>query len=94
MNAAGLGKKETAAHLDIMKELSGHISGLKSSTDKMVEERKKANTIDDVVKRAQAYCFKVKDQFEDIRGHADKLERMVDDKLWSLPKYRELLHIK
>lgn len=94
MNAAGLGKKETAAHLDIMKELSGHINGLKSSTDKMVEERKKANTIDDVVKRAQAYCFKVKDQFEDIRGHADKLERMVDDKLWSLPKYRELLHIK
>jgi glutamine synthetase len=44
--------------------------------------------------RALAYCNKVKSHFDNIRYHADKLERLVDDRMWELPKYRELLFIK
>ena len=57
----------------------------------MVEERKKANVIDDPEKKAVAYCEKVKPYFDQIRYHCDKLELMVDDELWPLVKYREML---
>jgi glutamine synthetase len=57
----------------------------------MVEERKKANVIHDPEKKAMAYCEKVKPYFDQIRYHCDKLELMVDDELWPLVKYREML---
>ena len=60
----------------------------------MVEERKKANKIEDSVKRAKLYCSKVKPFFNEIRYHCDKLELMVDDEIWPLTKYRELLFTK
>ena len=60
----------------------------------MTNERKKANNIEDAKQKALAYCNKVKSHFDDIRYHADKLERLVDDKMWELPKYREMLFIK
>ena len=60
----------------------------------MVEERKKANKIQDSEKRAKLYCNKVKPFFDDIRYHCDKLELMVDDEIWPLTKYRELLFTK
>jgi glutamine synthetase len=57
----------------------------------MLQQRKLANKIEDVEKKALAYCDKVKSHFEDIRYHADKLELLVEDELWPLPKFRELL---
>ncbi|MGB0850747.1 MAG: hypothetical protein ACPGTP_05840, partial [Bacteroidia bacterium] len=62
--------------------------------DTMTEARKRANKIEDSEEKAIAYNKEVKDTFDDIRYHADKLERLVSDKLWALPKYRELLFIK
>jgi glutamine synthetase len=47
--------------------------------------------IEDIEKKAHAYCFKVKPLFDDIRYHCDKLELLVDDEIWPLTKYRELL---
>ncbi|MCU0348133.1 MAG: glutamine synthetase III [Saprospiraceae bacterium] len=77
--------------LDMVKEISGHINSIKKNVDDMIEERKKANKIDHADQRADAYCNKVKPYFDTIRYHCDKLELMVDDELWPLTKYRELL---
>jgi glutamine synthetase len=61
----------------------------------MTEARKKANALTDVKKQAVDYCEKVKEaHFETIRYHVDKLELLVDDESWPLPKYRELLFTK
>ncbi|MBK6565217.1 MAG: glutamine synthetase III [Saprospiraceae bacterium] len=84
-------EKYAGEQIDIIKEISSHITGVKSNVDKMIEERKKANKIDHADKRADAYCHKVKPYFDVIRYHSDKLELMVDDELWPLTKYRELL---
>ena len=65
----------------------------KGITD-MINERKKANSMDDSENRAAAYCDNVKPFFEEIRYHCDKLELLVDDEIWPLPKYRELLFTK
>jgi len=77
--------------LELIKKISGHISSITSRTAEMVEERKKANVIDEPEKKAMAYCEKVKPYFDQIRYHCDKLELMVDDELWPLVKYREML---
>ncbi|PKH52873.1 glutamine synthetase type III [Tenacibaculum sp. Bg11-29] len=76
--------------IDLIQKISGHISGINSKIEKMTEERKKANKFDGQ-KNADAYCDKVKPFFDEIRYHCDKLELMVDDNLWPLTKYRELL---
>ena len=60
----------------------------------MTEERKKANTIEDHKKQAVSYCEKVKPHFETIRYNVDKLELLIDDEQWPLPKYREMLFTK
>ena len=57
----------------------------------MIEERKKANKLEDTVKKAEAYAYKVKPYFDKIKYHADKLEINVDDEMWPLPKLREML---
>jgi glutamine synthetase len=59
--------------------------------DEMIEARKEANKIEDVRDRADAYNLRVKHYLGEIRYHIDKLELIVDDDLWPLPKYRELL---
>ncbi|GAA0873323.1 glutamine synthetase III [Gangjinia marincola] len=84
-------KKHAKEQMEIIEEISGHIAKINSGITDMIEERKKANKIDDAEKRAVAYCDKVKPYFEEIRYHADKLELLVDDELWPLTKYRELL---
>ena len=78
----------------LIKEISEHIEGINSKTEAMIEERKKANNLSSVEKMAEAYCNKVKPFFEEIRYHADKLELLVDDEMWTLVKYRELLFIR
>ena len=60
----------------------------------MVTERKKANIIEDIREKAIAYDENVKAFFDPIRYHVDKLEQLIDDELWPLPKFRELLFIK
>ena len=80
--------------LVLIRAISNHITTIKSKTKNMINERKKANKIKDVNKKAQAYCNKVKPFFNEIRYHCDKLETMVDDELWPLSKYREMLFTK
>ena len=57
----------------------------------MVEARKRINKITDLAEKAEAYCHEIRPFFEQIRRHCDKLELMVDDELWTMTKYRELL---
>ena len=87
-------KKHAKSQLVLIEQIAGHIEALKDKTDAMVEERKKANVMTDSHKKAYAYCEKVKPYFQEIRYHSDKLERLVDDQLWPLTKYRELLFVK
>ncbi len=80
--------------IELIKEISGHIEGINRNIDEMIEERKKANNLDNTEKMAAAYCDKVKPYFEVIREHCDKLELLVDNGIWPLTKYRELFFIK
>ncbi|MCB0400456.1 MAG: glutamine synthetase III, partial [Flavobacteriales bacterium] len=75
----------------ILTEISEHLNAIKENCDKMLEERKKANKLTDSEKKALAYCDKVKPYFDEIKYHSDKLELLIDDELWPLPKLRELL---
>ena len=80
--------------MDIIKKISEHVNFIKTNNKKMIEERKKANNIEDVRDKSIAYDEKVKSFFDPIRYHVDKLEQLVDDAKWPLPKFRELLFIK
>ncbi len=80
--------------LNAIKFISEHIAAIKDLTEAMVEARKKANVIEDSAEKAAAYRDTVMIYFDKIRYHVDKLEFMVDDELWPLPKYRELLFIR
>jgi glutamine synthetase len=82
------------SQLNTIKEISNHIASIKEGVEIMVEARKKANVVTDYTQKAVAYRDEVLPCFADIRGHVDKLELLVDDNLWPLPKYRELLFIK
>ncbi|WP_374164969.1 glutamine synthetase III [Arcticibacter sp. MXS-1] len=90
----GLGEDAYAAQLDIIKKLSYHINTVRANVLDMVNERKKANVIEDAREKAIAYDEKVKSYFETIRYNVDKLERLVADDKWPLPKFRELLFMK
>ncbi len=79
---------------NLIKEIGRHISTIKSKVNDMIEARKKANVIDDVVEKAIAYDETVFPYLAEIRYHIDKLELIVDNELWPLPKYRELLFIR
>jgi glutamine synthetase len=87
-------KTASSVQLELVKELSERINFIKVDVDKMTEARKKANTITDAKKMAIDYCDKVKPHFETIRYHVDKLELIVNDAVWPLPKYRELMNLK
>jgi glutamine synthetase len=78
-------------HLDIIREISDHVSSIKAKVEAMIEARKVANLIEDGKEKAYAYDLTVRPYLEDIRSHIDKLELIVEDELWPLPKYRELL---
>jgi len=87
-------KTIAGAQMEMIKEIAERIAIIKKSVDEMTEERKKANTIEEHRKQAIAYCEKVKPYFETIRYNSDKLELIIDDELWPLPKYREMLFTK
>lgn len=87
-------KNVAETQLQLIKEIGERIGIIKKLADEMREERKKANNLDSVKKQAHAYCDKVKAYFDDIRYHVDKLEYVVDDNVWPLPKYREMLFLR
>jgi glutamine synthetase len=87
-------KKHATEQLSLITSISQHIHGIKTTVDAMIEERKKANNMADAEKKAEAYCDNVKPYFDVIRLHCDKLEMMIDDELWPMTKYRELLFTK
>lgn len=98
-NAKGIKELFPKEDSDIMCEkqlvtiskISRYISELRKDVHDMIEARKKANIIEDFPQRAEAYCETILPFMDKIRENADKLEMIVDDELWPLPKYRELL---
>ncbi len=90
-----IGFSETAykAQIAIITKISEHINAIKENVESMIQERKKSNVIEDLREKAISYDENVKPFFQPIRYHADKLEQLVDDSLWPLPKFRELLFI-
>jgi len=79
------------ARKDLIVSISDHISMIKKLVNDMISERRKANLIDDEYKKALVYESKVKPYLDEIRNHIDRLELVVDNEIWPLPKYRELL---
>ena len=79
------------ARKEVIIVISDHISAIKRLVNEMIEERKKANVIEGAYDKAIAYEKKVKPYLNEIRDHIDKLELIVDNEIWPLPKYRELL---
>jgi len=77
----------------LVRKIAGHICAVTRMVDEMVEARKKANRITDMRERAIAYHDSVAPYLDEIRNHIDELELMVDNQMWPLPKYRELLFI-
>ena len=95
LREAALPEKLYKGQLTLLKDVSTHIQQVYENTYAMVEERKIANNITDSREKAIAYEAKVKAQyFDKIRYHVDKLEQLVDDELWTLPKYREMLFLR
>ena len=87
-------EKLSQADLATIENISEHMSVIKEEVEKMVNARKKANAITDERTKAIAYHDTVLPPMEVIRYHIDKLELMVDNEMWPLPKYRELLFIR
>ncbi len=95
LKAAGLPPTAYTNQLNILEEISNHINAMSSSVRDMIEARKKANVIADTREKAIAYCDDIKEKhFDEIRYHVDKLELLVDDEYWTLPKYREMLFLR
>jgi len=77
--------------LELIREISEHVNSIKTKVEAMIEARKTVNVIEDGKEKAYAYDKSVRPYLEDVRYHIDKLELIIDDELWPLPKYRELL---
>ncbi len=87
-------EKLSAENMAIIRKIAEHTSYIKEHVDTMVEARKVANKIVDERAKAIEYHDKITPMLEQIRYHINKLELIVDDQMWTLPKYRELLFIR
>ncbi|PKO99378.1 MAG: glutamine synthetase type III [Bacteroidetes bacterium HGW-Bacteroidetes-2] len=87
-------KKMAKQQMEIIEAISHHIEFINQGVTEMTDERRIANNLTNFEKAADAYCNKVKPYFDSIRYHCDKLELLVDNELWTLTKYRELLFTK
>lgn len=95
LKEAGLPESAYANQLQILETLSKHMNIIADNVEHMIEARKVANELSDTREKAIAYCEEVKGKYFDlIRYHVDKLELMVADKYWPLPKYREMLFLR
>ncbi len=91
----GLPETAFANQKQILTKVSEHVNKMGELVAKMIDARKKANAIGDTREKAIAYCDTIKEAyFDQIRYHADKLELLVGDEYWLLPKYREMLFLR
>ena len=94
LKEAGLDESAYSNQLQIVKKISEHVNNMSNKVQEMIEARKVANEITDTREKAISYCDTVKVFFDEIRYDVDKLELLVDDKIWELPKYREILFLR
>jgi glutamine synthetase len=95
LREAGLTEECYTNQKHILEVISNHINMVSSQVEAMIQARKKCNNLPNNRDKAIAYCTDVKEQyFDKIRYHADKLELLIDDNEWYLPKYRELLFLR
>ena len=87
-------EKLCGKELDTIEDIGTRVEAIKTFVDDMIAARKEANKIEDMRERAIAYHDTVSPYFQKIRANIDRLELVVDDKMWTLPKYRELLFIR
>jgi len=80
-----------SSEIETLKKISLYINNVSSDVESLVEARKKANRIEDIGERAKMYSYEVKSMMDKVRLNADNLEMLIDDEMWPLPKYRELL---
>ena len=80
-----------SSEIETLKKISTYINNVSADVDALVEARKVANRVDDIAQRAKMYSHQVKDMMDKVRLSADNLEMLIDDEVWPLPKYRELL---
>jgi len=94
LKSAGLAESAYKSQLNILKEVSEHIQVIHDKVNAMVEARKVANNIEHSREKAIAYESIKSTYFDEIRYHVDKLEHLVDDEKWTLPKYRDMLFLR
>jgi glutamine synthetase len=95
LKESGLKESAFANQKQILEKISEHINSTSELVEKMIEARKVCNNMDHTRTKAVGYQSQVKDKFfDDIRYHVDKLELLVDDREWYLPKYREILFLR
>ena len=87
-------KELTAYNIDLIEKINKHTSFIAENVEAMVEKRKVVNRIENMRELAIAYHDEVAPYFDAIRSHIDKLELIVEDEMWTLPKYRELLFVR
>ena len=87
-------KSLSCDNISLIKQISEHTSYITTHVNKLIDARRVANRIESEREKAIAYHDTVAPLLEDIRYHVDKLELIVDDELWPLPKYREILFIR
>ena len=80
-----------SSEIETLKKISILMNNVSADVEALVEARKKANRIEDIAQRAKVYSRDVKDMMDKVRESADDLEMLIDDEMWPLPKYRELL---
>lgn len=84
-------KSIASGRLEMIRQISEHTTTIKVKVNEMTEARKKANAIENVRERAHDYSVTITPYLEEIRYHIDRLERIVDNEMWPLPKYSEML---
>ncbi|MBE6195736.1 MAG: glutamine synthetase type III [Rikenellaceae bacterium] len=89
-----IGGLDAGPDIDLIKRIQHHASAIQEGVSELIEARKEANRIENVRLKAIAYHDNVASLFDEIRRHVDKLEEIVDDQMWPLPKYRELLFLR
>ena len=80
-----------SSEIETLKKISILMNNVSADVEALVEARKKANRIEDIAQRAKVYSREVKDMMDKVRESVDDLEMLIDDEMWPLPKYRELL---
>lgn len=87
-------KSICTSEIETLKKISGYINDVSADVEALVEARKKANVIEDIAQRAKMYSTEVKGMMDRVRLSVDNLEMLIDDEMWPLPKYRELLFFR